>query len=46
MHLKCDIPVSKFAFKWVNLYRYAVIKFAIMPAFEKLGYTKDMFLQW
>lgn len=23
-----------------------MIKFAIMPAFEKLGYTKDMFLQW
>ena len=23
-----------------------MLKFAIMPAFEKLGYTKDMFLQW
>ena len=23
-----------------------MIKFAIMPAFERLGYTKDMFLQW
>ena len=23
-----------------------MIKFAVMPAFEKLGYTKDMFLQW
>lgn len=23
-----------------------MIKFAIMPAFEKLGYSKDMFLQW
>jgi translation initiation factor 2 gamma subunit (eIF-2gamma) len=22
LSLKCDIPVSKFAFKWVNLYRY------------------------
>ena len=22
MNLKCDILVSKFAFKWVNLYRY------------------------
>ena len=23
-----------------------MLKFAIMPAFEKLGYTKDMLLQW
>merc|ERR1712216_1094444 len=23
-----------------------MIKFAIMPAFEQLGYTKDMFIQW
>jgi len=23
-----------------------MIRFAIMPAFEELGYTKDMFLQW
>ena len=23
-----------------------MLKFAVMPAFEKLGYTKDMFLQW
>ena len=22
LNLKCDILVSKFAFKWVNLYRY------------------------
>jgi|TARA_B100001540_G_C15679100_1_gene583956 cytochrome-b5 reductase len=24
----------------------AMFKFAVEPAFEKLGYTKDMFLQW
>jgi cytochrome-b5 reductase len=23
-----------------------MIKFAVMPAFEKLGYTKEMFMQW
>ena len=23
-----------------------MMKFAVMPAFEKLGYTKDMFMQW
>ena len=23
LNLKCDILVSKFAFKWVNMYRYA-----------------------
>ena len=24
----------------------AMMVFAVMPAFEMLGYTKDMFLQW
>jgi cytochrome-b5 reductase len=24
----------------------AMMVFAVMPAFEKLGYTKYMFLQW
>ena len=25
LHLKCDLLVSKFAFKWVSLYRYAAV---------------------
>jgi cytochrome-b5 reductase len=24
----------------------AIMKFAVMPDFKKLGYTEDMFLQW
>ena len=32
MHLKCDLLVSKFAFKWVNLFRYTSDSFRYVKA--------------
>jgi hypothetical protein len=37
LHLKYDILVSNFAFKWVNLYRYNTARGVVMQAYGPLG---------
>jgi hypothetical protein len=45
LNLKCDILVSKFAFKWVNLYRYNKL-YSGLPLFKPYYYSDVGYSVW